>query len=132
MTGVRKRRATPRRRKAPQEGTEWWTWATQMLLLRCGYRCERCGQSLSDNLERHHRQRRQVGGDRLSNLLALHSRCHTYITEHPEEAMANGWIVSAHGPDGTPDPALVKVRLPGLSGSAWWLLSDDGHKAPVP
>jgi hypothetical protein len=98
------------------------------LLAHCGYLCERCSQPLGDNLERHHRQRRQVGGDRLANLMALHSRCHTYITEHPEEAEANGWIVSTHGPDGAPDPALVKVRIRGF----WWTLDDDGRKHPVP
>lgn len=129
---VRKKRPTPRRRAAPQEGQAWWQWATQMLLARCGYRCERCGQPLGDNLERHHRQRRQVGGDRLSNLMALHTRCHQHITEHPDEALANGWIVSTHGPDGPPDPALVPVRLPGLSGTARWLLDDQGGKAPLP
>jgi hypothetical protein len=102
------------------------------LLARCGYRCERCGDPLGDNLERHHRQRREVGGDRLSNLLALHTRCHQWITEHPAEALVNGHIVSTHGPDGTPDPAEVPVRLPGLSGSALWLLNDDGGKVVMP
>ena len=79
--------------------------------------------------ERHHRQRRQVGGDRLSNLLALHSLCHRYITEHPTEAEANGWIVSSHGPGGVaPDPAAAPVRIRG----ALWLLDDDGGKRPLP
>lgn len=125
---VRKKRATPRRRSAPRGDKAWWDWATMALLARCGYRCERCGHALGDNLERHHRQRREVGGDRLSNLLALHSRCHQYITEHPEEARANGWIVSADADD----PALVAVRLPGLGGSALWLLDDQGGKHVVP
>lgn len=129
---VKPKRDTPRRRAAPQEGAEWWTWATQMLLARCGWRCERCGHALGDNLERHHRQRRQVGGDRLSNLLALHTRCHAYITENPAEAMALGQIVSTHGVGGPPDPADVPVRLPGLGGSALWLLTDEGTKLVVP
>lgn len=124
---VRRKRPTPRRRLAPREGAEWWAEATVALLRRCGYRCERCGHPLGENLERHHRQRREVGGDRLANLLALHSRCHAYITEHPEEALANGWIVSSHAAD----PAAVPVRLPGLTGTALWLLDDDGGKRPV-
>jgi len=129
---VRPKRATPRRRLAPREGATWWAQATVDLLRRCGYRCERCGHPLGDNLERHHRQRREVGGDRLSNLLALHSACHQYITEHPEEALANGWIVSTHGPSGVaPDPAGAPVRLPGLTGTALWLLDDEGGKRPV-
>lgn len=127
--GVRRKRATPRRRLAPREGAEWWAEATMALLRRCGYLCERCSQPLGNNLERHHRQRREVGGDRLANLLALHSECHRYITEHPEEAEANGWIVSTHGPGGVaPDPAGAKVRIRGF----WWLLDDDGGKRPLP
>jgi hypothetical protein len=99
------------------------------LLARCGYLCERCNQPLGDNLERHHRQRREVGGDRLSNLLALHSLCHRYITEHPEEAETQGWIISSHGPGGVaPDPATVRVRIRGF----WWTLGDDGQKHPLP
>lgn len=128
MAGVRKRRATPRRRTAPRGDATWWAEATVTLLVRCGYLCEKCGHPLGNNLERHHRQRREVGGDRLSNLLALHSTCHQYITEHPAEAQANGWVVSTHGPDGPPDPALAKVRIRGF----WWLLDDRGRKTPLP
>ena len=130
---VKPKRATPRRRDAPQEDAAWWEWATMRLLARCGFRCERCGHDLGDQLERHHRQRRRVGGDRLANLLALHPRCHAYITEHPEEARANGWIVDAEGIGGVaPNPAEVPVRLPGLGGTALWLLDDDGGKRVVP
>lgn len=128
MAAIRKKRQTRRRRLAPQEDAAWWDWATMAILTRCAYTCERCNRPLGDNLERHHRQRRQVGGDRLSNLLALHSLCHRYITENPTEAEANGWIVSTHGPDGAPDPALARVRIRGV----WWLLSDDGTKSPLP
>jgi hypothetical protein len=98
-----------------------WDAGTAALLRRCGL-------PLGNNLERHHRQRREVGGDRLANLLALHSDCHRWITEHPAGAMEQGWIVST----AAADPALVPVRLPGLSGSAMWLLDDDGGRVPVP
>lgn len=123
-TPMRRKRATPRRRTAPRGDADWWENATRLLLVRCGHRCERCGQPLTrENMERHHRQRRRDGGDRLSNLLALHSRCHAYITEHPAEARANGWIV----PVGE-DPTEVTVVLPGLTGTARWYLRDDGTK----
>lgn len=125
MSRIRAKRATPRRRAAPQHDEQWWAWATVELLRRCHGLCERCGQPLGGNLERHHRMRRRDGGDRLSNLLALHSRCHTYITEHPEEARANGWIVSALS---TAAPDEVPVRIAGLL----WLLRDDGTKSVVP
>lgn len=125
MSRIRPRRATPRRRAAPLQDESWWAWATLELLRRSGHRCERCGQPLSGNMERHHRIRRRDGGDRLSNLLALHSRCHAYITEHPEEARANGWIVSALS---NIDPEHAPVRIDGT----WWNLTDDGRKIPVP
>lgn len=131
-TPMRRRRSTPRRRTAPQAGTtgaetshEWWEAATLALLRRSGHRCEKCGHPLNGQLERHHRQRRRVGGDRLSNLLALHTVCHQWITEHPTDALAAGWIVSSHAPD----PAAVPVRLPGAD---WWLLDDDGGKVRCP
>lgn len=96
------------------------------LWVRSGGRCERCGDPLrSEGVERHHRLRRRDGGDRLANLMLIHSPCHRWITEHPTEAKANGWIVP---PDG-PDPGDVPVRLPG---GALWLLRDDGGKTPVP
>lgn len=119
---VRRRRATPRRRTAPQEDRAWWEGANTALFVRSGGCCEHCGQPLNGRVERHHRQRRQVGGDRLANLLYLLPEHHAWITEHPAEALDAGWIVSTHGPDGPPDPATVPVRLP----SGLWLLDDDG------
>ena len=127
MTRIRPRRPTPRRREAPRGDADWWAWANPLLLARCRDRCDRCGQPLAGQMERHHRQRREVGGDRLANLLALHPRCHAYITEHPEEARANGWIVSAHAPD----PSTVPVRL-SVGGGLLWLLDDDGGRRVVP
>ena len=126
MSRIRPKRATPRRRDSPQGDADWWAWANPLLLTRCRGRCDRCGEVLHA-MERHHRQRRQVGGDRLSNLLALHPWCHTYITEHPTEAMANGWIVSSHAPD----PATVPVRL-SVGGGLLWLLDDKGGRRLVP
>lgn len=127
MSTVRPRRATPRRRTAPRWDAADWESATHLLLVRCGFRCERCGDPLGNELERHHRQRREQGGDRLANIVALHTRCHAYVHAHPEEAKAAGLIVSSHHPD----PAEVPIRLPGLSGTALWVLRDDGTKRAV-
>lgn len=122
---LRERREEPRRREAPQEDASWWEWASVMLVSRCGGLCERCDQPLTrDNFERHHRMRRRDGGDRLANLLALHTECHRYITEHPEESRANGWIV----PVTADDPATVAVMIRGT----WWTLDDYGLKHVVP
>lgn len=129
-TRINPKRSTARRRLAPQEDSDWWTWATMELLGRCGSRCEKCGRPLGDRMERHHRQRRRSGGDRLSNLMAVHPECHAWITEHPEAAREAGWIVSAEGLGGVaPDPAEIPVRLPD---GYLWLLRDDGRKTPFP
>lgn len=125
---LRKRRATPRRRAAPRWTAEDWANANPLLMARSNGCCEHCGRPLNGRVERHHRQRRQVGGDRLSNILMLLPEHHAYLTEHPEEARANGWVVSSHGPDGAPDPATVPVRLPD---GYLWLLDDAGGKRPV-
>lgn len=123
---MRARRATPRRREAPREDFDWWLWvATPALVDRSHARCEVGGCDLnSTGMERHHRQRRRDGGDRLANVLAVCPRHHQWVTEHPEQARENGWIVSAY----EPDPGTVPVRI----GGYWWTLRDDGGKTPLP
>lgn len=102
---------------------EEWDQATLLLWARCRDRCEACGQPLGGRMERHHRQRRAVGGDRLSNLVALHPQpgCHADVHAHPEKSRERGLIVSSYAPD----PALVPLVLP--DGTAW-LLDDEGGR----
>lgn len=114
---VRPKRA-PRRREAPQEDATWWHEANILLQVRSKMRCEKCGNQLLGGVERHHRSRRRDGGDRLSNLLLLHSQCHRWVTEHPAEARESGWIVSSWD-----DPAETVVVHP-LHGVVF--LRDDG------
>lgn len=124
---VRPKRRTPRRRTAPRWTPEDWTVATVNLLSRDHGSCPRCGDRIRDKAERHHRQRRTVGGDRYANLLLLHPACHQWITEHPTEARERGWIVSAHGAD----PADVPVVFTGTPVPSVWLLADDGTRERV-
>lgn len=123
MGGVRARRATPRRRTAPREDRDWWETITPVLLARCGWRCERCGQPLVDNLERHHRQKRVTGGDRLANIVGLHTVCHAWVHAHPAESRDSGLIVSSYAAD----PAEVPVWIGGVR----WLLDDEGGRERV-
>lgn len=116
---LNRRRSTPRRRAAPRWTLSDWDEANHSLARRSGGRCEKCGDTLGQQVERHHRQRRQVGGDRLANVVLIHADCHRWITEHPEEAMAHGWIVSSYHPDPAAQPML--------HGTLGWVhLEDDG------
>jgi len=48
--------------------------------------------------------------------------CHGYLHQHPEEARAKGWVVSAFGPD----PADVEVLMWHNGRQDWFLLREDG------
>lgn len=127
---VRPKRPKPRRREAPRGDAAWWQHATALLWARSGGRCERCNHEFTGRgVSRHHRMRRRDGGDRLANLLLLcgtgTTGCHGYVTEHPEEAYANGWSIRALAGQ---DPADVPVRINGRL----WVLDDHGGKRLVP
>lgn len=119
MSRIKPRRSTPRRRLAPRWTLSDWDAANLALQRRSGGRCEHCGAQLQGRVERHHRQRREVGGDRLANVVYLRPECHQWITEHPEEATRQGWIVSSYHPD----PAAAPMLHGGID---WVLLDDDG------
>lgn len=126
MSTVKRRRATPRRRIAPQADgyAEWETFLNPLLMLRSGGICEVGGCDLNTTgIERHHRIRRRDGGDRLSNLLALCGVHHRYVTDHPTEAYANGWSIPALADT---DPETVPVRL--APTGHLWTLADNGTK----
>ena len=88
-------------------GAAEWSEANIMLHARAGGRCEICYRKLSEGLRiaRHHRQRRAVGGDRLSNLLLIHEDCHIKVHAQPAISREAGWIVSSY----EADPSAVPV-----------------------
>lgn len=122
---MKRKRSTPRRREAPRFSTDDWEAATLSMLRRSGMRCEWCDRALGNQMERHHRIRRRDGGDRLSNLVALHTACHQYVHAHPDEARDRGFIVSALS---DVDPQDVGVTI---AGRTWWL-DDLGNRHIAP
>lgn len=121
---IKRRRSTPRRREAPRWDADQWREAEGLLLVRSRGLCECCGRrpTATDPVERHHRQRRRDGGDRLANLLRLRRSCHAWWTAHPAAAVDKGIIVRTGM-----DPGQVPVRVAQRHG--WWswvVLDDDG------
>jgi hypothetical protein len=104
-TPMKRKRSTPRRRTAPTFQRNDWDEATMTLWARSRGNCEHCGRPLNGRMERHHRQRRRDGGDRLSNLLAVLPDCHGEIHAHPALSRERGWIVSAY----VADPRAIPV-----------------------
>lgn len=121
---IRPRRREPRRREAPRWTADEWAGIDMLLRARAGDRCEACGHPLRGRAERHHRQRRRDGGDRLANLLLLSPECHAWVTTHPDEARRRGLIVSAYEDDPAAVPVLHRGRV-------WVLLGDGGEKFPA-
>lgn len=93
-----------------RESLDWagWQAATMALDRRDGDRCGWCGQPLAGSAERHHRQRRRVGGDALANLVLLHPRCHADVHSHPVLARERGFIVPTWVEDPSTQPVLWK------------------------
>ena len=70
----------------------------------------------------HHKQRRNVGGHALDNLLHLCDGCHRFCHSHPEWAREQGFIVSSY------EHRHVFVPKP----SCAWLYCDCGELAHAP
>lgn len=112
--------------KAERWDAQGWAEANLALFRRSGSRCECCGRDFAiyvNPAERHHRQRRAVGGDHIENLLVLRRTCHAWWHAHPTLARERGIIVSPW----EPDPAGVPVQWNGR----WRLLDDLGGAVPV-
>ena len=55
--------------------------------------CVVCGRVLTDYHLHHRRLRKHGGQDCPSNLVAIHSRCHTWVHGHPEASYERGYLV---------------------------------------
>jgi hypothetical protein len=76
-----------------------------------GY-CEVCGWDLGEDYALHHRKLKSRGGkDSVSNLMAVHHKCHNLGTDsihfNPERATEKGYMVSAWS-----EPHQIPVKQP--------------------
>ena len=104
--------------KPPRWTAEQWGRWNGVLLAREMNRCACCGAMLRGRVERHHRQRRAIGGDRLSNLICLLPEHHAAVHAHPEDSREKGLIVSSYAEDPAAAPLL-------LWGTTWVRLTDN-------
>lgn len=99
------------------------------VMMRAGFKCERCGQSVQTiPVSIHHRRPRAMGGTHRietnypSNLMVLcgsgTSGCHGYLESHRAEAKDYGFIIPQYE---MPNNVPVKTYSYG-----WVLLNDDG------
>lgn len=117
---IKPKRATPRKDRWTAEE---WTGNSIALFNRCSGNCWRCGLDLGGDGGRHHRKRKRDGGDFLSNVILLHTNCHTWVHAHPEESRQLGWIVSAFK-----DPEEAPIFA---ADRGWILIDNAGQWVPA-
>jgi len=81
---------------------------------RDGYCCVRCGRRITNNGSRHHRQRRQVGGHGVENVVLIcgsgTTQCHGWAHANPAAARAVGLIIRTTVADVSAVPLLIVDR----------------------
>lgn len=102
------------------------TTAYELVTLRDGNSCQRCRRDCGPIARDHRKNRSQGGLTVLSNLHLLGLRCHQWATEHPREAVDEGWAVPGYAdPAEWPARRWVATSM-GTLRLSWVLYSDDG------
>jgi hypothetical protein len=99
--------------------------AYELATLRDADTCQRCRRNCGPSA-RDHRQNRRRGNTVPSNLQVLGLRCHQWKTEHPDDALEQGWAVPSWG---VPAEWPARRWLPTEYGTvrlAWVLYTDAG------
>ncbi len=91
--------------------------------------CQRCRRNCGPIARDHRKNRGQEGGWTIpSNLQCLGLGCHIWKTEHPEQAVADGWAVPGYRmavPREWPAARWVRTER-GTLRRAWVLYDDEG------
>ena len=106
--------------------------AYEVATIRDADTCQRCRRNCGP-IARDHRQNRDGRNTVPSNLQCLGLACHLWKTEHPAEAVTEGWAVPRHtllSPAEWPARRWVKTNL-GTLRLAWVLYDDAGGWAEI-
>lgn len=100
--------------------------AYELATLRDGELCQHCRRDCGPTARDHRKNRSQGGQTVAENLQVLGLLCHTWKTDHPEDANAQGWGVPAWA-----DPATYPARrwirtIYGTHRLGWVLYKRDG------
>ena len=113
---------------SPKKGKDFRA-LRQQVYERARGACERCGYTLGEVWECHHRKKRSQGGeDTVTNLVALHMDCHNAgvpgsVHHSPGRAYSDGFLVWRRF-----DPREAPLHL---HGERWVVLEPDGTYAPT-
>ena len=103
----------------------------ELVFLRAGGRCERCGRppaSWRAAFQWHHRRPRGMGGSKAAdtntaaNCALLCGYCHAHVEKEREASLWGGWLVRRGE-----NPAETPLHLNGR----WVFLDDFGYVTPV-
>ena len=104
--------------------------AYEVATLRDDNTCQRCRRDCGP-VARDHRQNRQPGNTIVANLQCLGLRCHIWKTEHPSDALADGWAAPSWvNPREWPARRYVRNRY-GVTRLSWVLYGDAGEVTPI-
>ncbi|MCI2959528.1 HNH endonuclease [Agromyces atrinae] len=104
--------------------------AYELVTLRDDNTCQRCRRGCGP-IARDHRQNRQSGNTVVSNLQCLGLECHIWKTEHPRDALREGFAVPRYAvPSEWPARRWVRTDL-GTLRRAWVLYGDAGEIAEI-
>ena len=100
--------------------------AYDVATLRDNDTCQRCLRDCGPTARDHRRNRSQGGPTIVANLQVMGLRCHVFVTEHPAEAVAEGWAVPGYA-----DPLVWPARRWftgdfGVRTLGWVLYRNDG------
>jgi hypothetical protein len=79
--------------KVPEQTAREMRDAYELVTMRDNNSCQRCRRDCGQP-QRDHRQNRMQGNTVASNLIVLGAGCHAWKTNHPDEAIADGWAVA--------------------------------------